>query len=88
MMETVQRIGKTYPPLLEKTKKFTYVMMETDANGWVDVNNYLPEDYDLIYMKDAEGKRTVVGWLGANQWDGLNLPTNFKCKYWKRKEDN
>lgn len=57
-----------------------------DIDGWVDVDRFLPGDYDLVYLK-IEGQRSVIGWIHGTLWDGLRLSPDAKIRYWKRKEE-
>ncbi|MEK7112992.1 MAG: hypothetical protein AAB875_06800 [Patescibacteria group bacterium] len=76
-----------------KTKKmkkveilFTYKDVKFDIDGWADSKEFLPEDYDLVYMK-SEGRKTIPGWACGSSWNGLRYKKEDEVKYWKRKPD-
>lgn len=65
---------------------YTYKDVKYDIDGWVDCNLFLPEDFDLVYMK-VEGKKTIPGWISGSSWYGLRYKKEDVVKYWKRKPD-
>lgn len=80
----VQRVGKHR----SGTKKdFTYVMCTHDADGWVKACDFLPEDYDMCYLKLSDG-RSKRGWFNGYCWDGLRIKVDDEIVYWKRSKDN
>ncbi len=52
------------------------------AKKWNDVKEYLPADYDLIWLKTDKGN-VMKGWLSHKTWDGMKLEENEIVKYWK-----
>lgn len=70
-------------------KCYSYMDVKTDYDGWVDSTQYLPVDYDLVYVRVNNGinVRTKVGWYTGYEFDGLHLKDNEKIEYWKRKGD-
>lgn len=65
---------------------YTYRDVQYDIDGWADSNKYLPDDFDLVYMK-IEGKKTMPGWASGNSWAGLKYKDGDKVLYWKRKPE-
>ena len=76
-----------------KTKKekkvevlYTYKDVKYDIDGWADSKEFLPDDYDLVYLK-VEGKKTMPGWASGTSWHGLRYKEGDKVSYWKRKPE-
>lgn len=67
-----------------KIKRFSYIHVNYDKNGWADATKYLPANYDLVLLKLENGK-FCNGWLNVNTWDGLHLKPTDKVLYWRRK---
>lgn len=65
---------------------YTYKDVFYDIDGWADVSKFLPDDYDLVYMK-IDGKKTIPGWICGSSWQGLRLKAEDKVLYWKRKPE-
>lgn len=65
---------------------YTYKDVKYDIDGWVDCQLFLPDDYDLVYMK-VDGKKTMAGWVSGSSWHGLKLKDGDKVLYWKRKPE-
>lgn len=65
---------------------FTYRDVKFDIDGWADSKEYLPDDFDLVYMK-VEGRKTMPGWSIGTSWAGLRLKPTDQVVYWKRKPE-
>lgn len=76
-----KKVGFRYPP---DNKKLTYARVETDADGWVDINDYLPADYDLTFVKLDNRSGTFSAWSTGTNWDGEKLSPDDTIVYWKR----
>lgn len=79
-----------HPIIVNKTKKnsvykYGYRDVHYDIEGWVDVNQYLPGEYDLCLLKTP--KRTITGWHTGQSWDGLKLKRDEIVLYWKRLDE-
>jgi hypothetical protein len=74
----------------DKKKKvavlYTYRDVKFDLDGWADSKEYLPEDYNLVYMK-IEGRKTIPGWSIGSSWSGLRLKLTDQVIYWKRQTE-
>jgi hypothetical protein len=87
-----RKVGVKYPPNdnldtpLKEWRVFKYSDCKKDIDGWVDAENFLPGDCDLVYIK-IEGQKTFNGWIHGVNWDGLKLKPGQKIKYWKRKPE-
>ncbi len=78
------KVGKD--PFIDKNgrqRHLSYADIETDNEKWVDCSKYLPEDFDLVFLK-LESGRTRKGWLSGNSWDGAKIKSKDKVLYWKR----
>jgi len=70
-----------------KLKTFRYRDIEYVYDYWVDVNKFLPDDYDIVYLQLTDG-RGVTGWLSGNTWEGLRLKPEDEIVLWKRKPED
>lgn len=78
----VLRVGTDYKP---KSKiLFTYFNVKYDADGWANVTEWLPQDYDMCLLKNDKGT-IKIGWRSGFVWDGLTITINDKFIAWKRK---
>jgi hypothetical protein len=62
---------------------YTYKDIQYDDDLWADTTKYLPQDFDLIYMKLKKGK-TLPGWINKTRWCGLRLQITDEVIFWKR----
>lgn len=58
-----------------------------DIDGWADAKKFLPEDFDLVYMR-LKRKRKIPGWINGLSWHGSRLRPNDEVLFWKRKEED
>lgn len=65
---------------------YTYRDVHFDIDGWADSKQYLPDDFDLVYMK-IEGKKVIPGWVTGSSWSGLRIKEADQVLYWKRKPE-
>ena len=65
---------------------FYYTDIPFEAKEWNSVEEYLPEDYDLILLKTVTGK-IFKGWLSFRTWDGMRKEENDVVKFWKLGND-
>jgi hypothetical protein len=65
---------------------YTYKDVEYDIDGWADCKRFLPDDYDLVFLRLFREK-TIPGWISGSSWYGLRLKKEDSVTYWKRKED-
>jgi hypothetical protein len=69
----------------KKTRIFySYQDFEYDIEGWAESKKYLPDDFDLVYMR-LEREKTIPGWINGSIWCGLRLKPQDKVIFWKRK---
>jgi len=66
----------------EKTL-YSYADVVVDAEGFADVTNYLPLEYDLCDLMTDQG--TKAGWYSYGSWDGLRLNGTEKVLAWRKK---
>ena len=69
----------------EKRKKYRYADIKYGEDGWVDVKEYLPANYDLCFLKTE--KRIILGWYSMSCWEGNKINQDDKILFWKRKID-
>lgn len=74
------QVGK--PRADDKKKKYSHANIKTDIEGWANVSEYLPEDFELVLLRNAEGT-TYFGWYTGAEWDGLRTKMR-KTTHWKR----
>ena len=65
-----------------KQRKFGYRDIPFDQDGWADAKKYLPEDYDLMFLKTKD--KTYNGWSIGTKWDGKSIDSDAEVLYWKR----
>jgi hypothetical protein len=82
--ESIQKKDKKSGKMKKVEILYSYKDVHYDIDGWADSNLFLPDDYDLVYMK-IEGKKIMPGWISATSWNGLRLKPEGKVVYWKRK---
>lgn len=63
-----------------------YKDVECDIDGWVDCRKFLPDDFDLVFMRLKRGK-AISGWISGKIWCGLRLKNDDVVIFWKRKEE-
>lgn len=80
----ILKVGKTYA-FPNGRRKMQYRDVMFDGDGWATADKYLPEDYDMTYMR-CDNERTIAGWCVGAKWSGIRL-TNQKVVAWKRKPD-
>lgn len=80
----VRQVGVIYP------RKFRYKDVKTDLDGWADATKYLPQDYDLLFLKVHRHGMThiISGWYQETKWFGVKLRKYDSVVQWKRKPDD
>jgi hypothetical protein len=63
---------------------YGYQDIPYDIDGWADGKKYLPEDFDLVYMR-LKREKTIVGWINDTCWNGWRLKSDDEVVSWKRK---
>ena len=83
-MKSPVQVGKDYSNKKEGIliPKLTYAKVPNDGNGWVDVSEYLPDNYDLVLMKIGDTYKN--GWYQGNSWDGYRFNEGEEVTHWKR----
>ena len=64
-----------------KSRRFSYKDVKYDYDEWADASEYLPADFDLLYMKTKS--KIYNGWISGTKWDGLKIPQDEKVLFWK-----
>jgi hypothetical protein len=75
-------IGKIKEKKDNKVIYWNYRNIKYDKNGWANAEEYLPDQFDLCFIK-TENNRVLKGWHTGQIWDGLNVNHTHKIKYWK-----
>jgi hypothetical protein len=70
--------------LVRKKILYNYQDVQYDIDGWVDSKKYLPEDFDLVYMR-LKREKVIPGWISGTSWLGLRLKPDDEVTFWKRK---
>jgi hypothetical protein len=79
---------KTYPKTGMSRRYpvfYSYKDVEYDIDGWADVNKYLPDDFDLVFMR-LKRNRTIPGWVNGSTWEGLRFKNDDVVLFWKKNE--
>lgn len=62
---------------------FSYMDIPNCKEGWISTEDFLPEDFDLVMLKD-QNNRISKGWMNGNSWDGSKITKRQVIKFWKR----
>lgn len=65
---------------------YSYAHVEYDIDGWADVEKYLPNDFDLVFLR-LKRERTIPGWINGQFFEGRKLKPDDVVLFWKRKEE-
>lgn len=76
------KVGKD---ILSTGRKLSYQGVKYDKDGWANAKDYLPDDYDLMYLQ-IKDKEPCHGWISGKRWTGLKVKPGDEILYWKRKE--
>lgn len=68
-------------------KKYMYRDVFFDTNGWAKVTDYLPLDFDLVYVMTDSG-RSYAAWHTGQEWDGMKLTPEMKIVAWRRSDES
>lgn len=68
-------------------KKFMYRDVFFDVNGWAKSTDYLPLDYDLVYVMTDNG-RSYSAWHTGQEWDGTKINPDMKIVAWRRNDEH
>ena len=80
------RVGKIKGRKGRNVIHWQYGDVDYDLDGWASVNDFLPEEFDLCFLKTDKGKE-LKGWYTGQKWDGLNVRDEHTIILWKRKID-
>ena len=65
---------------------YSYGDVEYDIDGWADVTRFLPNDFDLVFLR-LKRERTIPGWINGQSFEGRKLKPDDVVLFWKRKEE-
>jgi hypothetical protein len=88
-VDIINNIPKVRRTLLKsiKTKSGCRYLSYTDVpSGWVSIEDFLPNDYDLLLVKTKSG-RIYKAWLSHNIWDGLKIKQSDTVEFWKNPKE-
>lgn len=63
-------------------KILSYCNCPKDDDGWVDAGKYLPNNYDLVFIKTKN--KVYSGWYSINCWDGYGVKEDIEVICWKK----
>ena len=86
LKEYLQTVDETTGKVKKTPVYYTYRDVEYDIDGWADSKRFLPEDFDLVFMR-LKREKTITGWVNGNTWDGLRLKDDDEVLFWKRNEE-
>lgn len=82
-----RQVGIGYPSNgRHRTKQLSYKDITTDAEGWTDVEEFLPLAFDLVLMKTDY--KIINGWHTGTIWESLRLLPHYKVLKWKKKAND
>lgn len=55
---------------------------EHQIDGWIAADKYLPEDFELVDLKEDILGKSIAAWVNGNTWEGLRVKPK-KYRYWK-----
>lgn len=61
---------------------FSTIAKNIPHEGWLNSDQYLPDDYELVQIKENFLDKPVCGWMQGNKWVGPRV-RNINYKYWK-----
>ncbi len=66
-------------------KVLSYKFTPCDEGGWIDSRKFIPDFYDLVFIKVEGRKINLTGWWNGSRWDGVNVdfPAGTEL-LWKR----
>ena len=67
-------------------RKYTYRHVVPESDGWIDVKKYLPDDFDLVWIKRKHGD-PVAGWINDRKWYGFRLKLYDSVVGWKKRKE-
>jgi hypothetical protein len=76
------KVGKDLMPGTQN--KVTYKDVKRNKRGWVESNQFIPRDYDLVMIRFSTGKITY-GWTRGRIWEGVLVTPDVIVEQWKRK---
>jgi len=62
---------------------WSYRDVKYDECGWACVDDFLPMEFELCYLKTDDNK-SLMGWYTGAIWDGMKVKETDVIKYWKR----
>lgn len=80
----MMKIGKDLIPGRNKRSPLSYKDVLHNPEEWIDANQYLPADYDLVDIK-VKNRGIISGWSVGREWDGLRLSETDEVLFWKKK---
>ena len=76
--QTIKKVGSWNR---EKNRVYKYKDLNP-YNDWVKSSEYMPQEFDLCFLKNSDG-RVYTGWWTGTIWDG-NIKEGKTFDYWKR----
>jgi len=65
---------------------FRYTKVIYDQKGYAEAEHYIPEDFDMCYLKLDDGT-IKKGWWGGFAWDGASVNKYDTITQWKRQNN-
>lgn len=78
----MKKIG--YHKYLSGDERLTYKTVPKDIDGWVEAKDFLPADYDLVYLR-IKNRKIRIGWINGLKWDGAHVNPKDHILAWKKK---
>lgn len=55
---------------------------EHQIDGWISCDQYMPEDFELVELKEEILGKVIAAWAHGMKWEGLRVrPRTYR--YWK-----
>lgn len=78
-----RRVGDQ--PTSDSHHRYSYIKVDYDRDGWADADIWLPDDFDLCYLRCPNGN-VKIGWRSCGHWDGFHVDRYDDFNYWKPKD--
>lgn len=74
-----------YPIVVRKEIRRNEIPKEDVKDCWLSVDKYLPENFELVSLKEDSFSKSYFGWWDGKKWQGLRIKDQ-KFTIWKTRE--
>jgi hypothetical protein len=65
---------------------FNKIPIKERINEWLSFSKYVPDPFELLYLKEKRSDKPEIGWWNGSNWVGVRLKKN-NYNYWKFKRE-